>query len=53
MPNVDGKKYPYDKEGIEDAALASAPKTPTYADVVEALGIMTDEGEQTPYDRKH
>ena len=53
MPTVDGKEYSYDEKGIEDAALASAPKTPTYADVVEALGIMTDEGEQTPYDRKH
>ena len=52
MPNVDGKKYPYDKEGIEAAAAASVPKDPTYADVVEALGILTSK-EQTPYDRIH
>ena len=54
MPNVDGKEYSYDKNGIEDAALDSAPKKPTYADVVEALASMTgEEGEQTTYDRAY
>jgi hypothetical protein len=53
MPNVDGKEYSYDKKGIEDAALDSAPKKPTYADVVEALGITTTEEEQTPYALTH
>jgi hypothetical protein len=53
MPNVDGKKYPYDKEGIEAAAAASVPPEPSYANVVEALGILTDKKEQTPYDRIH
>jgi len=54
MPTVDGKEYSYDEKGIEDAAAASVPKTPTYADVVEALASMTgEEGEQTTYDRAY
>jgi hypothetical protein len=40
-----------------DAAITSAPKTPTYAEVVEALGMASTwndkENPQTPYDRKH
>jgi hypothetical protein len=50
MPEVDGKKYDYDEKGIKDAAIASAPKEPTDADVVEALGIVTDEPPQDPFD---
>ena len=57
MPEVDGKKYDYDEKGIKAAAAAaaaaSAPKKPSDAEVNEAMGIVTDEGEQDPYDLAH
>jgi hypothetical protein len=53
MPEVDGKKYDYDEKGIKAAAVASAPKEPTDADVVEAMGITTSEENEGPYDLAH
>jgi hypothetical protein len=53
MPEVDGKKYDYDEKGIKDAAVASAPKEPTDADVVEAMGITTSEEKEDLYDLAH
>ena len=47
------KKFAYDKKGIKAAAVDSAPKEPTQADVNEAMGITTSEKEEDLYDVTH
>ena len=57
------REFTYDKKGIKAAqdleaeqralAVASAPKEPTDADVVEAMGITTSEENEDPYDLAH